>query len=241
MTLDRSQYFPNEAARLTLSLKNPEAQALLVVQPFLGPWNCLDLLVKSGTGMVRQSEDSACQYFQVQNADPLAKLAPGEERQTSFWSYENLPGWESVAVGPVGGVPLDPGSYGISLEGATARFDVVAPILEAGILVKASEAPERDPDTGASMIVPQFIRVFSLRFNNNSFLCKSLTAKTARPFDLTIPFAEMARAVGPFRRYATSSSPITAISVVSNSDEGITVNYSTADGVSHTLVFEGDR
>lgn len=225
MTLDRSTYFPNEASLITITLQNPTAVPLQVYAPFRS--ECFSLSSPNPDGTFTALGADGCQFWPDTSTPLTTIFAPGEQRQFALNSYDSS---FSSQLPPmdIGGTP--PGSYVLGYSyGATAPFTIVQPSLDTGAVVQVQDTPYTDPTTGDDTPLQQYVHVFALRWNNQSYLCVGQPQSNANPVALLPSGTLILPAV--YKRIATSGYPIVSISPVADAAGNLTITWKDSNGV----------
>ena len=242
--MDRDVYFPGEAARLSISVRNPTEDPLLVLEPFTVATGCIEILKKAATATYEPvGADSMCDNIEAQNYTPVTTFSGFEERERTSWSFEARFDLYMPLVDS-GGVPAEPGEYAAlyTYRARKALFRVVAPTLDASTILRLADSTWMNPISEKDEPLARYIRAFAVRWNNESFVCAGVFARSyARPFRTRqgdVFQSSAAEPASPYRRLATSGMAVTAISATSGEEETIKIVYTTSDGVKHTLEVE---
>jgi hypothetical protein len=164
-------------------------------------------------------------------------LAVGEESRVTVNGEDLWPGSSASAV------PGTAGYYQIS-QGAThasAVFRIAMPRLEAATAVRIHDIVYTDPATRREVRVPAYMHVFSLRWNNQSYLCVALSP-SLRDKAVATDSAGNVTAVGvPYRRLTTVAGPIAVVAGTANAQDNLAIAWTDAKGTSQTLLVASDR
>jgi len=171
ISVDRSVYFPGEEAVLTLTARNAGSAPLEVVSPF-SAFGCFELSRLSSTGsLVPLFARPVCPLRMVEPAGSKMVLTVGEESRVTVSGDDLWPGSSaSTVAGTAGYYQLAQG-----VSGASAVFRIAMPHLEAASAVRIHDITYNDPTTGREVRLPAYMHVFSLRWNNQSYLCVALS------------------------------------------------------------------
>ena len=257
--LDRELYFPGEDAHVALTVVNTTPGILEVPTPFdreTGgvvtmapgngpldpPWVVVSLGF-TGHGPVVVPREPVI--------PPTTWLPPGHPLEKAFWLSEagcrKLP-----FVGPCE-IEEKEGEYRLAFGyGAFAPFRVVWPQFEQWtevVLAKPYTSEEELPNkkrTGRILSRPRRVRAMVLGYQGTHFLAVSSSVLIRDPrmsgFDgsgrLNGPAS---RNFSPYRRVATSSSPITAVRIEADNSENITIYYTIQTGQQLTLKLNAKR
>jgi hypothetical protein len=237
IAVDRSVYFPGEEAVLTLTARNPGSAPLEVVSPF-SAFGCFGLSRVSPTGsLVPLFGRPVCPLRLVERAGSKIVLAAGEESRVAVNGEDLWPGASASTV------PGTPGYYQISqgVSGASAVFRIAMPRLEAASAVRIHDIVYNDPSNKREVRVPAYMHVFSLRWNNQSFLCVALSA-SVRDKAVATDGAGNVTGVGvPYRRVATLSGPISTLAGTANAQDNLAIAWTDVKGRGQTVLVAGDR
>jgi Dockerin type I domain len=226
--LDRSAYFPNEAAAIAITILNPTATPLQVVAPFRD--ECFTLSSVNSDGTLTVLGADGCSVWPDSATPSTTIFAPGEQRQYRLNSYD---GSFASSSGPLGnvGAPGTPGNYvaAYSYNATTAAFSVVQPSLDTAAVVSVPDVPYTDPTTGDNTPLAQYVHVFSLRSGSQSYLCVSQPQTNADPVALLATGLLNFPAV--YKRIATSVNPIVSISPVADDAGNLTITWKDSNNV----------
>ena len=164
-------------------------------------------------------------------------LAAGEESRVAVNGEDLWPGASASTV------PGTPGYYQISqgVSGASAVFRIAMPRLEAASAVRIHDIVYNDPSNKREVRVPAYMHVFSLRWNNQSFLCVALSA-SVRDKAVATDGAGNVTGVGvPYRRVATLSGPISTLAGTANAQDNLAIAWTDVKGRGQTVLVAGDR
>ena len=237
ITVDRSVYFPGEEAVLTLTARNAGSAPLEVASPF-SAFGCFGLSRVSPSGaLVPVFARPVCPLRLVESAGAKMSLAAGEESRVTVNGEDLWPGASASAV------PGTAGYYQVSLgsTGASAVFRIAMPRLEAATAVRIHDIVFTDPATRREVRVPAYMHVFSLRWNNQSYLCVALSP-SLRDKAVATDGAGNVTAVGvPYRRLPPLAGPIAVVEGTANAQDNLAIAWTDAKGVSQTLLVANDR
>ena len=225
MTLDRSTFFPREAVLISIALKNSTAAALQVTAPF---WkDCLSILRSNIDDTLTRLRMHEC--VPVPTSTPLTTIfAAGEERKLIIDSYD---GNFSSSLLSIMGAPREPGSYALSYSynATTFPFRVVQPILEYAARVRLLDTPYLDPATRQQTLLKKYVHVFSLRWNNQSYLCVGKPQGNGHLVGDAVP-GDLEFLPASYKRIATSASPIVTIAPAVDDKGNLSVTWIDSAG-----------
>ena len=237
ITVDRSVYFPGEEAVLTLTARNAGSAPLEVVSLF-SAYGCFGLSRVSPSGaLVPVIARPVCPLRLVESAGSKMVLAAGEESRVTVNGEDLWPGASASTV------PGTSGYYQISQggTGASAVFRIAMPRLEAATAVRVHDIVYTDPVTRREVRLPAYMHVFSLRWDNQSYLCVALSP-SLRDKAVATDSAGNVTAVGvPYRRLTTLAGPIAVVEGTANAQDNLAIAWTDAKGVSQTLLVASDR
>jgi hypothetical protein len=237
IAVDRSIYFPGEEAVLTLTARNAGSTALEVASPF-SAFGCFELSRVSPSGtLVPLFARPVCPLRLVEPAGSKMVLAPGEESRVAVNGEDLWPGASASSV------PGTAGYYQLSqkVSGASAVFRIAMPRLEAATAVRVQDVTYNDPATNHAVRLPAYMQVFSLRWNNQSYLCVALSP-SLRDKAVATDSAGNVTAVGvPYRRLTTLPGPVASVAGTANAQGNLAITWADAKGASQTLLVAGDR
>jgi len=234
MALDQSAYFPGEAAAVTITITNPSASALQVMQPFNNSTGCLVVYVQPPSGPPSPtSPDTNCNPFSdpygVAAEIPTTIMSPGQQLQAAFNSY-------APPFGPAISLPLAAGSYSLNYFAyslAQIPFSVVAPHLDASGNVQLADESYVDPTTGATVQSPSFAILMALRSNGASYICVS-TVPTATTTVVTDASGNLSGNPAPYKRIASGPNPVVSISGTTDGAGNLTIQWQDSTGAMFT-------
>ncbi len=130
--------------------------------------------------------------------------------------------------------------------GARVDFSVVWPEFELWTQVRlAKDAQFTDQYSGHSYNhIPRLVRFAVLGYQNSHIIVVAVNPKTGEPPrpDPSGKFTGLlSREFQPYRRIATSASPITSLQAIVDNAENVTLNYTDHTGRSFTLKLNPDR
>jgi len=237
ITVDRSIYFPGEEAVLTLTARNAGSTSLSVASPF-SALGCFGLSRISPSGsLVPVFGHPVCPLRLVEPANSKTVLGAGEETRVTLSGEDLWPGASASAI------PGTPGYYQLSQggSGASAVFRIAMPRLEAATAVRIHDIVYNDPATNREVRLPAYMHVFSLRWNNQSFLCVALSP-SLRDKAVATDSAGNVTAVGvPYRRLATLAGPVATVAGTANAHDNLAIAWTDAKGASQTVLVAADR
>jgi hypothetical protein len=232
ISVDRSVYFPGEEAAMTLTARNAGSTALEVASPF-SAFGCFGLSRLSPTGaLVPLFAKPVCPLRLVEPAGSKMVLPAGEESRVTVSGDDLWPGSSASAV------PGTAGYYQIAqgVSGASAVFRIAMPQLEAATAVRIHDITYSDPATNREVRLPAYIHVFSLRWNNQSYLCVALSP-SLRDKAVATDSAGNVTAVGvPYRRLVTLPGPVALVTGSASAQDNLAITWSDKRGASQTVL-----
>jgi hypothetical protein len=261
--VDKEVYFPNEDATLTITITNPGATPIEVLEP-----------LSSRTGGVNV-------YFQGDPAKPASnlrswrRLSPhpyggpyeGDGDAPAVWIFPGQPatkkcivsdpssrapvkanGLGSMSVCDGFGMMEYEGDYQIRYNygpGAAVGFRVVWPQFEQWTQVRFAEEAEPKASRGPVYShIGRFLRFAVLGYQSSHIIIVALNISSSAPPrpDASGRFTgDLSREFSPFRRIATSAVPITSLQAVADNSENITLAYKDQTGRSVTIKLNANR
>jgi len=236
IAVDRNIYFPGEEAVLTLTARNASSAPMAVASPF-SAFGCFKLSRVSPSGsLVPLFARPVCPLRLVEPAGSKMVLAAGEESRVAVSGEDLWPGASASTV------PGTPGYYQLSgVSGASVAFRIAMPRLEAATAVRIHDIVYNDPATRKEVRLPAYMHVFSLRWNNQSYLCVALSP-SLRDKAVATDSAGNVTAVGvPYRRLATLAGPIATVSGKANAQDNLAIAWTDVKGAGQTLLVANGR
>ncbi len=235
--LDRSVYFPGEEAVLTLTARNAGSAPLEVAAPF-SAFGCFELSRLSPTGsLVPLFKRPVCPLRMVEPTGSKTVLRAGEESRVAVSGDDLWPGASASTVsGTAGYYQLVQG-----VSGASVVFRIAMPRLEAATAVRVHDIVYNDPATKREVRLPAYMHVFSLRWNNQSFLCVALSP-SLRDKAVATDRAGNVTAVGvPYRRLSVLPGPIASIAGTASAQDNLAITWADAHGAGQTILVASNR
>jgi hypothetical protein len=164
-------------------------------------------------------------------------LASGEESRVTVSGDDLWPGSSASTV------PGTAGYYQIAqgVSGASAVFRIAMPHLEAAAAVRINDITYTDPATGREVRKPAYMHAFSLRWNNQSYLCIALSP-SLRDKAVATDGAGNVTAVGvPYRRLATLPGPLASVAGTANAQDNLAITWADTKGASQTVLVAGNQ
>ncbi len=240
VALDRTAYFPGEAAAVTFLVRNPGAGPLAVLAPFAAATGCLSVYKLSGEQVPSLlAGERLCGQLSIDSSTPRTVLAAFQQQYKTLNSYDPLfdLGPDGLEVIP-GGIPADPGYYSLEYSYGTAgevAFQVVVPHLDASAVARVPDIPYFDPVLGQTVATEAYMHAFALRWINQTSICvtqepgsidTAVTADAQGNFD---------GQMGAYLRVASSQNPVTSMALASDSSGNLTVKWTDSSNGQHTL------
>ena len=236
IAVDRSVYFPGEQAMLTVTARNTGTGPLEVASPFAA-FGCFQLSRVSSSGtLVSLFTRPVCPLRLVEPTGSKIVLGPGEETRVTV-SGDDL--WPGSSASTVSGTA---GYYQVaSVSGASAAFRITTPRLEATTAVRIHDITYTDPATKREVHLPAYMHVFSLRWNNQSYLCLALSP-SLRDKAIATDGSGNVTAVGvPYRRLATLPGPVISVSGTANAQDNLAITWADTRGGSQTVLVAANQ
>ena len=240
LSLDRTVYFPGEAALVTITVQNPTAGPLAALAPFSIATGCLDLVQLSRNAPALMSAERICSFRPVDSDTPTTIFAAGEQRQRNFNSYDPMFETGMYVLGDYEAVPRGPGDYWLRYDfanGAEAAFRVVVPHVDAAAFARVPDGSYVDPITGATVPTEEYMHAFALRWNNQSFLCVTQSSTSMARIVAADPNGNFDPGGSPseYFRVATSQNPVASISLTSDASGNLTLQWRDTLGTQQSM------
>lgn len=230
--VDRSVYFPGEDAVLTLIAHNAGSAPLELTAPF-SAFGCFELSRVSASGsLVPLYARPVCPLRLVEPAGAKTVLAAGEESRVTVSGDDLWPGASASAV------PGTAGYYQLaqSASGASAVFRIAMPRLEAAAAVRVHDITYDDPATKREVHLPAYMHVFSLRWNNQSFLCVALSPSLQNKAVATDGAGNVTAIGVPYRRLVTLPGPVASVAGTASAQDNLAITWADAKGLAQTML-----
>ena len=171
--LDRQIYFPGEEIVLSIAVHNPTARPLRVATPFEASTGYFGMREHQEDGTWRNMNQSQSTDFLMDSSTPNITLNAGEERRLSGKSTDPVPNGSTLARLP-GNAPTQPGTYQYfyDMGGGRRNFRVVNPFFETAAETKV-QADLIVTEDGQTYVMPQYLHVFSVQWDQISYICVS--------------------------------------------------------------------
>jgi hypothetical protein len=238
LSLDRTTYFPGEAAVLTLTVINPTAATLPVLAPFNSDTGCLNIFnIVGNQSPALMGSEIHC--FLVDANTPTALLASSEQRQATLNSYDPFFDIGLPAMPAGMAVPTDAGyymmrySYGAQ---ASAAWTVVSPHVEAVSVAQVQDGSYVDAASGDTLQYAQYMHAFALRWAGQSYICvtQSPTALNDPP-RMNSNGDLVGDSPGPYIRVASSQNSIVSLTLTADPSGNLTLLWQDSAGSQQTL------
>jgi hypothetical protein len=240
VSLDRAIYFPEEAAVITVSVTNPTSVSLVTFAPFLAQTGCLDVYRPTGSDELELIGSHSNCIMSWDATAPTTTFLARETRVKTFLSSDSR--IFDGALSPFffgGGVSRTAGPYqlnwGYGINSVPALYQVVYPHLEAAAVVRIQDSTYVDPVNLQTSQRAEYMHVFALRWNNQSFIC--ITQQPSYIGDLTSPEADgtLTFPHGSHRRIAVSTNPIISITVTADAAYNLTITWTDSAGATRAI------
>jgi hypothetical protein len=228
VALDRSVYFPSEAATVTINVRNPTSAALQVFTPFLASTGCLE--VEPG------NQDGPCNSEATANT-PTTIMQPGEERQITLNSYNHQFDADLYAM-PGGGAPRQAGKYTLIylyINASQPQFQVVHPHLEAAIAVRVADIKDTD-ENGKKIQFPGYMHVFAVRWDGQTSICVTRESSQMGSPARADANGNLDEAPDVFTRIATNAHPVVSLAATAGAAGNLTIHWQDTEGNQETRV-----
>lgn len=232
MTLDRSTYFPGEAAVVTITVTNPTSGPLQVLAPFTNNTGCLVTYNQPAGGPPSPyGADTVCDGLPIAAHETV--IAAGAQVQIQLNGCCEMFDFGGSGVD----IPEAPGTYSINYFYAgsgSAPFSVVVPHLDAAGVVQMSDLSYTDPTTGETVDQPSYMHLFALRSGNQSYICV-----TVSPVANDLPTSpdvngNYTSGEPQYKRIATSQNPVVAISGTTDGAGNLAIQWQDSTGAMFT-------
>jgi hypothetical protein len=238
IALDRTVYFPGEAAVVTFTVRNPTSGPVRVLAPFTAATGCLNMLTLSDRGPALLGSERLCSG-PYDSTTPTTVIPAFQRMQKTLNSYD--PMFElGVSVMDIGGgVPADSGPYSVEFNypgsGGLAAFQVVSPHLDASAVARVQDISYYDPVLGETVQTEAYMHAVALPWMNQTWICITQepgSTETAVSPDAQGNFNDR---ILPYLRVAGSKNPVTSMALTSDSSGNLTVKWTDSTGAQHTL------
>jgi len=233
ISLDRTTYFPGEEAVVTLTARNPQRTPVEVPAPFATATGCFDLSKLASTGsFVPASLRPTCPFRLIEPASTKTLFEPGEERRVTVTGDTLWQNTDSAAS------RAGTGYYQVTYRNSTAAavFRIVAPRLEAATAVRLHDIAYDDPANGRAVRRPAYLHVFSVRWNNQSFLCVAQSPSLRDRAIVADANGNVTSVNVPYRRLTVSANPIASIKATANLEDNLAITWVDSTGAVQTVL-----
>lgn len=239
VTLDRAVYFPREVAVISITIRNPTSNPLRVNAPF---WReCITLSASNVDGTFSQLGADGCGFGpQIESARSIPPMtttfAAGEQR--NFVLSTDDSSFSSKSSPMYGAVPKDPGSYALiyGYNAKSARFKVVHPVLDVAARVALKDLVYTNPTSRQESRLKQYVHVFSLRYDNYSFLCVG-KPQTNRHLVGDVTPGDLEYLPGTYKRIGSNANPIVSITPSADSAGNLQIAWVDRSGKTGTIPY----
>lgn len=228
--MDRDVYFPGELFDATFEVTNPTGSPLVAITPFQGA-ECVSLFAKEEDKLINLAgQDGGCREFG--NPPPVTTFGPGESRKDVLHSYgESF--WPAALLTANGGTPDRTGTFVLEYSygaGAEAEFTIASAKVEATTLARFKDVMYTDhPGFEEPHPIPSYVNVFSLRWQDQSYICVSQSARTNIERNPTRKAGEIDE-VKPYKRVASSHDAVVSITATADPERNLTIEWKTSSG-----------
>ncbi len=222
---------------LTLTARNTGSVPLEVTSPF-SAFGCFELSRLSPTGsLVPLFGRPVCPLRLIEPVGSKMVLGAGEESRVTVNGDDLWPGSSaSTVTGTAGYYQLTQG-----VSGASVVFRIAMPRLEAAAAVRIHDITYNDPATRREVRLPAYMHVFSLRWNNQSYLCVALSP-SLRDKAVATDGAGNVTAVGvPYRRLAALPGPVVSLAGTANAQDNLSITWADAKGAGQTVLVANNQ
>jgi hypothetical protein len=237
VNLDQTTYFPGEAAAISIAVTNPTSGALLVAAPFNTGSGCLALFLQPPSGPPSPlGADDPCSGPVAGAAYPTTTIGPGAQKTIALNSYDNM--FDSGA--PAMSVPSAAGSYLLTYGYASAGqagFNIVLPHLDTAAVVQMQDETAFDAASGDTTTQHAYMHVFSVRWNNQSYICVTVSPVASGAVITADPNGNFIAPPGVFKRIATSQNPVVSISATVGITGILAIQWQDTTGTDFTGTF----
>ena len=234
IALDRTAYFPGEAAVVTITVTNPTSGPLQVLTPFSNGTGCLVTYNQPAGGTPSPyGADNTCAGLPA--AVPTTVLAAGERVQTQLNPCCDMFDFGGDGVD----IPETPGTYSVNYlysSSVGAPFSVVVPHLDAAAVVQMADVSSIDPTGGRTVQQHSYVHLMALRSGNQSYICATISPVAGGQPVSADANGNFSSGEGRYRRIATSQNPVVAISGTTDGAGNLRIQWQDSTGA----VFSGN-
>lgn len=246
VAMDRSRYLPGEVATVSVSIFNPAKTQLEIPDPDDEQVG-FEICSKNGMIVSQFGLEWSCLLSDIapQASVRTRVILPGERIERSYRSEDFVDRccrWDSDVGVQAGAHKV---IYGL---GGEVPYEILQAKLEAfAAPVLNTKGEADDSDTGEHTKFPLAVMIAALGADGQHFICVSTESiEATRPPTLSADLngfltADSALALRPARRIVAVKGPIVSLRAKAGDDDQLTITYSMADGMPHTIVLDGDR
>jgi hypothetical protein len=249
VSLDRSEYFPGEAARITILISNPGPSTLKILEPFTAGTGEMSLYQNDGKGWYHTGEQGA-RVGTFLSALPTRLISSSEKIEQTFRSDKPRFGTDPSFAYPQVPMPFEPGRYSIGYSYASHTrpiFTIVPAIIEKIVYVPLQKPLTYGPPDKPKQI-PREVSLAVLSDGKGlHYVVISCSGHHLNHDALQYPMGRMvgnAAILGPLAPYirlGSSTASILSLDGVADAEENVTVTWSTSDGHRTTVAVSEDR
>jgi hypothetical protein len=250
--LDRTEYFPGELIRATVSIRNNGPNTETIPSPFVAGTGEMILYQKSSDGKTWVNTQAGMHSIlpRLSSGFPTQPIGSSEKIERKLRSDQPHFGTDPKIAYPQIITPWSTGDYSVGYSYAPhtrPEFTVVPAMLQNLAYVplqKPLEYGEGNQNKTAPREVSLAVLGDSKGMHHIVISCSGHIADhdlSQYPLPKPLSTSGDVGALRTFMRIASSNSVVTSLQGVADADENVTVTYTTADGHTSTVHVSSDR
>jgi hypothetical protein len=244
--LDRTVYLPGELAEVAISVTNNTETPLEAFKPFLLSAGSIEVSELRTVGGQTAWQDLNPDNSITRKDDlPAYIFAAGESFQKKMKSDEPLFDFDRF---PLLRVPKRPGRYKVTYTYGGHKppeFDVIPALIRKLECAQFAATSEYVSKSKQRFTLKRQVNAAVLESSGNFHVVITHQVRTNNPCTLTLPnsgdFSMFVNELQPYVRLASSEKAIVSLHATADSQENVTVSWTTSDGQTSSLVVPANQ